>query len=203
MNPVRILAGVLAGTLLLSAPALAQAPSFDCGKASGQVEELICKDAGLAALDDKLAGVYKAAAATSGGEPTSFLKAEQRGWIKGRDECWKADDLRACVESEYTRRIAQLQALYRLVPSKGPVFYGCNGNPGNEIVATFFETDPPTAVLERGDRSVVTYLVPAGSGAKYEGRNVTFWTKGDEASASWLNPVGETEELKCTVKTTR
>lgn len=203
MNVARILLATVPGTLLLLAPAAAQSPSFDCGKASGRVEELICQDAALAALDAKLAGVYKAAAAISGGEPTSFLKTEQRGWIKGRDECWKADDLRACVESEYTRRIAELQALYLLVPSKGPVFFGCNGNLSNEIVATFFETDPPTAVLERGDRSVVVYLVPAGSGAKYEGRNVTFWTKGDEATASWLNPVGETEELKCTVKPTR
>jgi len=199
MNPIRILGGVLAGIVLLSAPVLAQSPSFDCSKASGQVEELICKDAGLAALDVKLAGVFKAAEAKATGDMRSYLKTEQRGWIKGRDECWKSDDVRACVESEYTHRIAELQVLYRLVASRGPVFFGCNGNPANEIVATFFETDPPAASLERGDRQVVAYLVPAGSGAKYEGRNVTFWTKGDEAMASWVNPVGETEELKCTV----
>jgi len=26
------------------------------------------------------------------------LTAEQRGWIKGRNECWKSDNKRRCVE---------------------------------------------------------------------------------------------------------
>ena len=53
---------------LLFAPLLASAaaPSFDCTKASGSVETLICKDAGLAALDNELAALYpKAIAALS------------------------------------------------------------------------------------------------------------------------------------------
>ena len=65
------------------------------------------------------------------------------------------------------------------------MFFACDGNPANEIVATFFASDPPTAILERGDSSAVTYLVRSGSGAKYEGQNLTFWNKGLEATVTW------------------
>ena len=80
----------------------AQGPAFDCTKAQGQVEQLVCKDAALAALDHRLDEVFKAALA------------------KARDK----------------------------------------------VVATFFDTEPPTARLERGDRTVMTYVVSAASGAK-------------------------------------
>ena len=195
---------------LVAAPLRAQGPAFDCAKADGEVEELICQDEGLAALDRKLDEVYKAALAKATNEHPPVLKAEQRGWIKGRNECWKArgednpafltaswqaTSVRDCVEGQYQLRISELQALYRLVPEKGPVFYACDNNPANEVVATFFETDPPTARVERGDRSVTVWLVPASSGSKYEGQNLELWTKGDEATMTWLD-----EELKCQVK---
>jgi len=199
-----------AGAFLVSAPALAQGPAFDCAKADGAVEELICQDETLAALDRTLAEVYEAALAKAHDEHPPTLKAEQRGWIKGRNECWKAQgegnpvfltaswqatSVRDCVEGQYQIRISELQALYRLVPMKGPVLYDCENNPANEVVATFFETDPPTACVERGDQSVTAWLVPAGSGSKYEGRNLELWTKGDEATVTWLG-----EELTCTAK---
>ena len=195
---------------LVTAPLRAEGPAFDCAKADGAVEELICQDEGLAALDRTLDGVYKAALAKAGNERPPVLKAEQRGWIGGRNDCWKAqgpDDpvfltaswqatsVRECVEGQYRIRISELQALYRLVPGKGPVFYACEGNPANEVVATFFQTDPPTARLERGDRAVTAWLVPAGSGSKYEGQNLEFWSKGDDATVTWLD-----EKLTCETK---
>jgi uncharacterized protein len=198
---------LVAGAVLVAAPARAEGPAFDCAKADGEVEKLICQNEDLAALDRKLDEVYKAALAKATNEVAPTLKAEQRGWIKGRNECWKAQgednpafltaswqatDVRDCVEGQYQLRISELQALYHLVPSKGPVFFACEGNPANEVVATFFETDPPTARVERGDRSVTAWLVPTGSGSKYEGQNLELWTKGDEARVTWLD-----EELKC------
>lgn len=190
---------------LASAPggarAQAKGPAFDCSKAQGEVQQLVCKDEGLAALDRKLDEVYKAARAKATNEVPPVLVAEQRGWVKGRDECWKAKtggpafltatwqatNVRECVEGNYRIRISELQAKYRLVPPKGPVFFACENNPANELVATFFETDPPTVRLERGDKSVTAWLVPAGSGSKYEGQNVEFWTKGKEATVTWLD----------------
>jgi uncharacterized protein len=199
---------LLALVALVSAPgagrAQAKGPAFDCAKAQGEVEQLICKDEGLAALDRKLDDVYKAALAKARDDVPQFLRTEQRGWVKGRNECWKAKDgtyltaswqakdVRECVEGTYRIRISELQATMRLVPAKGPVFFACENNPANEIVATFFETDPPTARLERGDKTVTAWLVPAGSGSKYEGQNVELWTKGKEATVTWLDAI-----LKC------
>ena len=47
---------------LFAGAARAEGPSFDCGKVeAGSIEEMVCKDKGLAALDRKLAEVYAAA----------------------------------------------------------------------------------------------------------------------------------------------
>ena len=178
--------------------ALAEGPSFDCGKVeAGSIEEMICKDDELAALDRKLAEVYAAASKKAVNEHPPVLKAEQRGWIKGRNECWKADDKRRCVENEYQQRIAELQAKYRLVPSIGPVFYACDGNPSNEVVATFFQTDPPALIAERGDQVSLMYLQPSGSGTKYQGRNESFWEHQGEATVTWGY---NSPEMKCAKK---
>jgi uncharacterized protein len=189
---------------LVSAPrgALAQAkgPAFDCSKAQGEVEQLVCEDEGLAALDGKLDEVYRTALAKARDGVPQLIRAEQRGWLKGRNECWKAkagspvyltaswqaDGVRACVEGSYRIRTSELQATMQLVPSKGPVYFACEGNPANEIAATFFATDPPTARLERGDKTVTAWLVPTASGSKYEGQDVEFWTKGKVATVTWL-----------------
>ena len=64
-------------------------------------------------------------------------------------------------------------------------------------MATFYETDPRVAVLERGDRTVVSYLEPSQSGDKYEGRNVTFWVKGEVVLLVW--GVGG-DLLKCVLR---
>lgn len=165
----------------------AQGPSFSCNKVkAGSIEAMICTDTGLAELDRKLAEVYAAAQRKATNEHPPMLKAEQRGWIKGRDECWKSDDNRGCAESEYRRRIAELQALYRLVPGTGPVTYACDGDPRNEVVVVFFPTtDPSTLYAERGDSVSLMYLQPSGSGAKYQGRNETFWEHQGEALVTW------------------
>jgi len=188
----------------------AEGPAFDCSKAEGTVEKLICADAGLSGLDRKLHEVYEAALAKSRDDVPRVLRAEQRGWIKGRDECWKAEgaggpvyltaswtaaNVHDCVEGQYQLRISELQATMHLVPEKGPVFFACEDNPANEIVATFFDTDPKTARLERGDRTVTAWLVPTASGARYEGPNVEFWNKGKDAMVTW-----EGAEMTCATK---
>ena len=161
-------------------------PSFACGKVeAGSIEGMICGDGELSALDHKLSGVYTAASGKATNEHPPMLKAEQRGWIKGRNECWKSVDKRKCVRDGYLHRTAELQARYRLVSYNGPVHFLCDGNPTNEIVATFFQTDPPTLIAERGDSVSLLYLQPSGSGAKYQGSNVTFWEHGGEALITW------------------
>lgn len=167
-------------------PAAAPGPSFPCGKASsGSIEALICSDAALSALDRRLADVFAAAAKKAANERPPVLRAEQRGWVKGRDECWKSADLRACVEESYLRRIAELQARYRLVAAIGPVTFACDGDRRNEIVVTFFRTDPPTLIAECGDGVSLMYQVRSASGTKYQGRNESFWEHQGVARVAW------------------
>lgn len=161
-------------------------PSFSCDKVkAGGIEAMICADKDLSALDRKLAGVYAAASKVAVNEHPPVLKAEQRGWLKGRNECWKSDDERKCVGEEYERRIAELQARYRLVSHSGPFFYACDGNAANEVVATFFETDPATLIAERGDGVSLMFRQPSASGSKYQGRNEIFWEHQGEVLVTW------------------
>jgi membrane-bound inhibitor of C-type lysozyme len=75
--------------------------------------------------------------------------------------------------------------------------YACEGDPRNEVIATFFQTDPPTVIAERGDRVSLMYLQPSGSGAKYQGRNESLWEKAGEALITWGYG---TKEMRCTIK---
>ncbi|MDX1269510.1 MAG: MliC family protein, partial [Oceanisphaera sp.] len=173
---------VYSGNEIIDGETEPQGPAFACDKVkAGSIEAMICEDQTLSALDRKLSGVYTAALQKVTNEHPPVLKAEQRGWIKGRNDCWKSDDKRACVEGEYQRRIAELQASYRLVPHHGPVRFICGNNPANEVITTFFETEPPTLIAERGDSVSLMFLQPSASGAKYQGRNESFWEHQGEA----------------------
>ncbi|GAA0682385.1 hypothetical protein GCM10009104_04050 [Marinobacterium maritimum] len=148
----------------------------------------------MAALDRKLSQVYQQALQASGSHYRPALKAEQRGWIKGRDECWKASDSAQCMDTAYRSRIVALQAQYRLVEHSEAVRFICNNNPANEFVATFFQTEPETAIVERGDSVSLMYRQPAASGAKYQGRNESLWEHQGEALIRWGY---QTPELQC------
>ena len=175
-----------AGLLLAASSVFAQGPSFDCSKVEqGSIAERVCQSAELSALDRQLAEVYAAANQQAGNPQPPVLKAEQRGWIKGRDDCWKAADIPACIKDSYQLRIAELQARYRLVESIGPVFFSCNGNPVDEVVVTFFKTTPPSLIAERGDSTSLMYQSISASGAKYEGQNNLFWEHQGEATIRW------------------
>lgn len=161
-------------------------PSFSCDNvAAGTVESRICANEPLAALDRKLEAVYENALKKATNESLSQLKAQQRGWIKGRNDCWKATDQKQCVEAEYQRRIAQLQAQYQLVESTGPVTFVCANDSANTILATFFRTQPPTLIAQyRGSESLM-FLQPSASGSQYQGRNERFWEHHGQAQVTW------------------
>ncbi|MFO1394041.1 MAG: MliC family protein [Steroidobacteraceae bacterium] len=179
---------------LLAAAAVAPAsaangdtgPSFSCANVEqGSIEALVCGDAGLSALDRKLAGVHAEARRKATSEHPPVLAATQRGWIKGRDDCWKDKDVRACVADAYTMRIVELQARYRLVPQVGPVSFACDGDPRNELVVTYFRTEPGSLIAERGDETSLMTQQPAASGARYQGRNESFWEHQGVATVVW------------------
>ncbi|MBP7581696.1 MAG: MliC family protein [Vogesella sp.] len=165
--------------------ALAQSPSFPCRQAGSSAERLVCQSPQLAKLDRQLASAYRSALAKTGQPQRATLKAEQRGWVKGRDDCWKAADLAACVRDSYTLRIAELQARYQLLPAQAVVRYQCGANTANDMQVRFYATEPATLIAERGDRSELMYQQPAASGARYAGRNSWLWEHHGEATVVW------------------
>ncbi|BAF71366.1 hypothetical protein SUN_0406 [Sulfurovum sp. NBC37-1] len=91
----------------------ANQPSFDCSKVEKKSSEgLICSSDELMDIDRELATVYKQALAKASEE--DMLKAHQRGWIKGRNDCWKAEDEKACMLDQYQLRIKELKEKYGL-----------------------------------------------------------------------------------------
>ncbi len=78
-----------------AAPNAARAASFDCAKATTEVEKRICADPELSSADEKLAETYKAALAAS--LRPGLLRDQQQGWLKERDV--QADNLRALYRS--------------------------------------------------------------------------------------------------------
>jgi uncharacterized protein len=166
--------------------AVARAPSFACDKVkAGSIEGMVCQDSHLSTLDRKLAAVYRAAAAkvTDGERP--MLRTEQQGWIKGRDACWKSEDKHGCIVKEYQHRIAFLQARYSLIPGTGPISYLCDNKPDNNILVTYYSTDPPTLIAEYRNSTSLMFLQVAASGTRYQGRNETFWEHHGEALVTW------------------
>lgn len=188
---------------LAATPCVAQdGPSFDCAKAESDAERLVCEDDALAALDRLVAERYAAALAVVRGldsgaaEAEDELRAVQRGWIKGRDECWKAGDLRDCVEQAYLRREGELVARWMLDEPAGTAFWTCEGNPANEVVTMFFDTTLPSVRFERGDTIDTGSLTPTASGARYDGSFGRFiWIRGEEATYREADPDGT--EFSC------
>ena len=169
-----------------STPVAGTGPSFDCDSIdAGSTESIICGDPALGAQDRKLAAVYEEALRLAPGGHSPTLRAEQRGWIKGRDQCRQAADPTGCIRNRYQRRIAELQARYRLVEYTGPVTYVCDGDSANRVTATYFATDPPTLVAEHGGSLSLMYRQPAASGTKYQGPGGSIWEHQGEAMINW------------------
>lgn len=144
-------------------------------------------------MDRELARLYGLAEKTPQIDPARLaeLKATQRGWIKGRNDCWKAADKAQCVMTSYAMRIHELRqgcanarsddAAGR---SMGPVALACDKTDFG-ISATFIQTDPGAVFLEWKDGSLALGHAPSGSGAKYEGtwdgKKSSLFTQGNEA----------------------
>lgn len=108
----------------------AQAASFDCNKAVGTTERLICSDAETSALDGKLQGAYETALAATDAYGKKELTKEQRNWIKyARDICQDS----ACLQQAYTSRIAMLARNEKRI-ADGEVYSDCK-LPGNQTVS--------------------------------------------------------------------
>ena len=166
-----------------AAPATATAPqtakpSFDCTKSPGEFEQMVCNDPVLAALDRQLADTFAQALARASDKAT--LQASERGWIKGRDECWKADDKPACVREAYIERIVDLRIQQGLVVIPSAVEYRCDDN-SKPFTATFYNDEPRAVVLTWGNDQAIVPAAVSASGARYAADGVAFWEHQGEA----------------------
>lgn len=86
------------------APSVAIEPSFNCSKASTDIEHEICHSSELSALDLKLAKLYQTALAHS--LEKEDIRHAQILWLRGqRNECTNDE----CLIAAYQRRISQLE----------------------------------------------------------------------------------------------
>lgn len=166
-------------------------PSFDCAKASGEIEQLICSNYSLAAFDSRLADVYAAELAKP--DASKDLVVMQRGWLKGRDECWKAEDKLQCVTEEYMSRIAYLQLNSPGQMAATAVAYDCNDNSQPFYMAFYADLDNRPAVITRGNDQAFIFPQPSGSGTKYGRNGIEFWEHQGKASVDFYGV-----KLECT-----
>jgi len=102
----------LIGWMALAFPV--QAASFDCAKAQSKVEKMICADAEISKLDEKLAKTYSETSKDE--KDVALLNSQQRAWLKQRNQCVDI----FCLRQHYLQRIAELNETdsYMLVMSK-------------------------------------------------------------------------------------
>ena len=167
------LAPAVVASMLLGVGA-APAASFDCEKASGRIEKIVCDDPDLNSLDSQLEGAYLGALDRS--LHPAQVTEDQRAWLKARDACAGVK----CMVGEYQRRVAALSKI-----SDDPAI--CSGASTPEINACGAE------YTRRADRELDRYLAAARKRLTEEAKHdLTAGTVNtalaalDEAQARWL-----------------
>jgi uncharacterized protein len=80
-------------------------PSFDCVKASTNIEKMICSDTRLSELDMQTASTFKKILSKTKEPSIEAFKKIQNNWLKKKRNVCKD---KKCVESAYKARIAEL-----------------------------------------------------------------------------------------------
>jgi uncharacterized protein len=104
---------VVAAVLAASCVFLAQAadeptgPSFDCAKASTEMEHFLCDMPGLGWYDRQMAKAYKVTKQSLDADGKAALKETQDEFLAARNSC-KTADAYGCVVSAYSQRLEAL-----------------------------------------------------------------------------------------------
>ena len=115
MKKLSLLVFVLVGLVYAQ-----KSPSFDCRKATHQVEKMICNDEQLSTHDNNLNQIYKKLKLEIGYArvnvimPLNKLKSEQRAWLKKRDRCGTV----SCIKDMYKKRIDELTCYNMIIRHK-------------------------------------------------------------------------------------
>ena len=76
-------------------------PSFNCLKATTDIEKTICNKNSLAVLDNEMSRIYRSL------KPVKY-NSYQLKWIKKRNRCAKEKSLFSCLKNEYEIRVKEL-----------------------------------------------------------------------------------------------
>lgn len=130
------------GVLLIAFSAGCHAASFDCTKAATSVETMICADAALSQIDDRLSAAYTKA--LSGAADQAVIRSEQRAWLLNvRNKC----STPACVAQAYSTRLAEIER---------PVDVAALGLTG--VTGTYKQDGAELRVQETADGRIKFYL---------------------------------------------
>ena len=202
MSATRILTPLAFAAFAISMAALptvlrAAPPSFNCAEAASRAEELICGDRQLALMDVEATRLFKLVRDSGDrrAEQKQKLNDDRARWLKVRDACWIAEDLRSCIIASYAVRIHSLRqnhAEARMSDEKGitrgPFVIRCKDL--KPLKATFIRSDPPVSALQLPD----SLHVGVGAGARYVERSdrggLLFWTEGNTAHIRMPSGVG-------------
>lgn len=179
-HPIVLLLALAAAT-----PAAAQTgPSFDCTKASTEIERAICGDPALAEADRTLAALFASLRTSAFGSGPSNISAGQRAWLNQRDTCLPLErrayaSLNECLLAYYDDRNLELaeSAMFaapelaratvrRLDPDAAPllealVFYVDNPGERGPVIALLAA---PFEALQTDDRQSYGHSILADGG---------------------------------------
>ena len=171
--------------------AASDGPSFDCRKAIGWAETAICTNAGLAALDRRMAEVYGRVSAGTAEAERSRLIASQRAWISERDRCERLAAPLDCLRQSYNERLGLLadeeNRLLTAAPLPPVIRSAFRCEDGRDLDVAFYTADPARVVIVAGRRTIELPQAASASGARYSDGVTTFWNKGDSAVFEWAN----------------
>ena len=90
---------------LAPAPAPGASPSFNCVNARTSGERAVCSDAGLAALDRRMAAQFASAIADANAEQRATLQRTRDSFLRYRDQC--PDN--SCIAETYRGRMREIR----------------------------------------------------------------------------------------------
>lgn len=90
---------------LAPAPAPGANPSFNCANARSSGEVAVCGDAGLAALDRRMAGQFASAMGDANAEQRAALQRTRDSFLRYRDQC--PDN--SCIAETYRGRMREIR----------------------------------------------------------------------------------------------
>lgn len=173
----------------------AGSPSFACAEARLPAEKTVCASRELAAMDRRLNEAYSDAMESWPAGERNRQRAAQKQWLAQRNACSKTDDATLCLRDAYRRRQIDLQILSGTLPARVSKDYLCKGADSEPLTAAFYPTDPPAAVLTRGDRQVIAVATPSGDGTRYVATGIEFWEQEGGAHVEWNK-----EKFDCAVQ---